>query len=105
MGDDFEVIQPLGDHLSRDEYLGEVDSGALDYLVLEPICEIEVRLYGDAAAMRYRGQVQVVLQGRNAIDQQLWPTGARCCRAGLVRLATIFNMSHCPRSSTTDRPR
>lgn len=74
MGDDFEVVQPLGDLLSRDEYLGDVGSGALDYLVFEPISEIEVRLYGDAAAMRYRGHVQVVVQGLGEIDQDLWHT-------------------------------
>jgi hypothetical protein len=56
--EDFQLINPLGDVLSRDAYLGLIASGELSYQVWEP-GHIEVRLYGDdAAVLRYGSVVQ-----------------------------------------------
>ena len=43
--DDFQLITPFGDALSKEEYLGTVASGDIDYLVWKPDA-IEVRLSG-----------------------------------------------------------
>ena len=41
--DDFQLITPLGDSLTKEQYLGAIDSGIVDYLVWDPET-IEVRL-------------------------------------------------------------
>ena len=57
--DDYQLITPSGATLSRDEYLGDIASGALDYSVFEPESEIAVRFYGNAAIVRYRVRIDV----------------------------------------------
>ena len=46
--DEFQLINPLGGALSKDEYLGGISSGQIQYLQWEPEA-IAVRVYGDAA--------------------------------------------------------
>ena len=58
--DDFQLINPAGKTFSREEYLGSLSSGYLDYLQWEP-GPIDVRLVGDLAVIRYRSQLQVSL--------------------------------------------
>lgn len=57
---EFVLITPSGLRLTRDEYLNTIAAGRLKYLVWEPISEIEVRHYGDAAFIRYRSRLDVV---------------------------------------------
>jgi hypothetical protein len=74
MADDFQLVPPPGFPLTREEYLGSVKAGAIDYLVFEPVTEISVRLYGQAAAMRYRGHVRVNVAGLGQFDHEVWFT-------------------------------
>jgi hypothetical protein len=52
--EDFQLVNPGGGLLSKEQYLGGIASGTLDYQVWEPDSEIAVRLHGNAAAIRYR---------------------------------------------------
>ena len=62
--DDFQLINPAGAPLSKTEYLGQIESAFLDYRAWEA-GEITVRLYGDAAAVRYRDvRFEVDIQGK-----------------------------------------
>jgi hypothetical protein len=61
--DDFQLINPVGRVLSKEEYLGGVASGEIDYLVWEPDSEIAVRFYGEAAAVRYQANTEIVVGG------------------------------------------
>ena len=72
--DDFQVIPPPGFPLTRDEYLGAVAAGDIDYLVFEPISEIEVRLYGQAAFMRYQSRIDIVVSGLGRFTHEAWHT-------------------------------
>jgi hypothetical protein len=47
--DDFQLINPRGESCSKEQYLGGIASGKLDYILWEPESWIEVRLYGRAA--------------------------------------------------------
>ncbi len=58
--DDFELITPTGDPLTREAYLDAVATGGLDFQTYEPVTPIEVRLYGDAAVLRYKSRIVVV---------------------------------------------
>jgi hypothetical protein len=51
--EDFQLITPDGNAVSKAEYLGRIESGELDYRAWEA-GEISVRLYGDVAMIRYR---------------------------------------------------
>jgi hypothetical protein len=71
--EDFQLINPLGGALSKEEYLGGVSSGQIHYLYWEPE-SIAVRLYGDVAVIRYRSQLEIVVQGRHIPRQRYWHT-------------------------------
>ncbi len=71
--DDFQLINPLGGALSKEQYLGGIGSGQVDYLFWEPD-SIAVRLYGDAAVIRYSSQLEIVVQGRHIPRQRYWHT-------------------------------
>lgn len=71
--DDFQLINPLGGALTKEQYLGGIESGQLKYLFWEPET-ISVRVRGDVAAIRYRSQLEVVVQGRHIPRQRYWHT-------------------------------
>lgn len=70
---DFQLITPIGDALSKDEYLGAIAAGHLKYVIWEPET-IEVRLYGNAAAIRYRAQLEVIFSGHKVPLSPYWHT-------------------------------
>jgi hypothetical protein len=57
--DDYQLITPRGVALSRDEYLGLVETGELRYRTFEPATPIAVRHHGDAALLRYQARIIV----------------------------------------------
>src|SRR6266478_5248774 len=59
IADDFQLIPPPGLVLSKEEYLGAIEAGALRYSVWEAVSPIAVRLYGDVAVIRYRAHIEV----------------------------------------------
>jgi hypothetical protein len=71
--DDFQLITPFGDSLSKEEYLGAVESGDIDYVVWKPDA-IKVRLSGDMAVLRYSSHIEVVVQGRRLPPGDYWHT-------------------------------
>ena len=71
--DDFQLINPLGGALSKEEYLGGISSGQIHYLYWEPE-SIAVRVYDDAAVIRYRSELEIVVQGHHIPRQRYWHT-------------------------------
>jgi len=71
--DDFQLINPSGAALSKDQYLGQIASGELDYVLWEP-GSIEVRRYGDAAVIRYQAQAQALFGGQRTPLRRFWHT-------------------------------
>jgi hypothetical protein len=71
--DDFQLINPLGGALSKDQYLGGITSGQIHYVYWEPE-EITVRVHGAAAALRYRSELEIIVQGRHIPRQRYWHT-------------------------------
>jgi hypothetical protein len=72
--DDFQLINPAGAPLSKQDYLGGLDSGFLDYITFAPVSEIEVRIYGDAAALRYQSEIEIHLSDGFVDMGQFWHT-------------------------------
>jgi uncharacterized protein DUF4440 len=71
--DDFQLINPLGGALSKEQYLGGIGSGQIHYLYWEPD-SITVRLYGDVAVLRYQSELEIVVQGHPIPRQRYWHT-------------------------------
>ncbi|WP_425254587.1 nuclear transport factor 2 family protein [Janthinobacterium sp. NFX145] len=69
--DDFQLITPIGSMLSREEYLGAIAAGQMRYLSWEP-GEIAVRLYGDAAVLRYQAQLEINFGGLSVPRSRYW---------------------------------
>jgi hypothetical protein len=71
--EDFQLINPLGGALSKEQYLGGIGSGQIHYLYWEPE-SIAVRLYADAAVIRYRSELEIVVKGHHIPRQRYWHT-------------------------------
>jgi hypothetical protein len=71
--DDFQLITPGGRSLSKDEFLGEIASGEVDYLVWEPE-EIEVRVHANGGCLRYRATIEIITDGEKIGPDRLWHT-------------------------------
>jgi len=56
--DDYELIPPGGGRISGADYLGAIERGAFIYDIFEPVSEIRVRPYADAASLRYQARIE-----------------------------------------------
>jgi ketosteroid isomerase-like protein len=72
--EEFQLVNPRGETLTKDQYLGGIKSGQLDYLLWEPVSPIVVRLHGDAAVIRYRARLEIVVDGQRVPEAQYWHT-------------------------------
>jgi Domain of unknown function (DUF4440) len=70
---DFQLINPAGAPLSRDDFLGGVDAGVIDFLSLEPRSPIAVRLSGNSANLRYKTAFDLVVGGTH-LTHEAWTT-------------------------------
>lgn len=70
--DDFRLITPDGLMLTKEQYLGALTSGILDYLYWEPDSPIDVRFYGDEAVIRYRSQLENIVRGHHEPRRAYW---------------------------------
>ena len=57
--DDFQLITPLGEALSKDDYLEAISSGGVDYESWEVVSPIDVRVYDESAVIRYRSKLRI----------------------------------------------
>lgn len=71
--DDFELINPNGGTLSKEQYLKDIASGDLDYVEWEPQ-EIRVRFYGKSAVLRYKANLKVSVKGSAPRAVTFWHT-------------------------------
>ena len=71
--DEYELIPPGGRPLSKQAYLDELASGRVRYLAWEPE-KIDVRVRGDAACLRYRCTITIVVDGGEAESVVVWHT-------------------------------
>lgn len=85
--DDFQLITPGGDVLTKSRYLGGIASGYLNYHLWEPDSEIDVRLSGDSAMIRYRSRLHVSLDGAEGEPRQYWHTDLYELRDGSWQVA------------------
>lgn len=78
---DFQLINPLGGTLSKEQYLGGIATGVLNYLVWNPD-SIAVRMYDHAAVIRYSSHLEIVVQGQKIPLSRYWHTDIYERRSG-----------------------
>ena len=61
--EDYQLIPPGGEPVSRDEYLGMIGRREFVYDVFEPRSEIAVRAFADVVAVRYRARIEAHWNG------------------------------------------
>lgn len=66
--EDFQLINPAGSPLTKEEYLSALQSGQLDYVAWDA-GEITVKLFGNAAVIRYRDNRFDVNSGSNVVHR------------------------------------
>ena len=74
IANDFELINPLGEVLTRDDVLGGVGSGALDFLADTVTSRIKVRLHGNTAVLRYRHTIDIAVTPVGHLAHPAWTT-------------------------------
>lgn len=80
-GEDFQLITPVGAALTREEYLGMVADGSIDYACWEP-GQMEVRLLAGVALVRYRAALEVTFSGYRVPKTMYWHTDSYEFRDG-----------------------
>jgi Domain of unknown function (DUF4440) len=70
---DFQLINPAGAPLSRDDLLAGVRGGAIDFLAIRPTPPVAVRLSGDSATLRYQTTFDLVAGGTH-LTHKAWTT-------------------------------
>ena len=80
--DDFQLITPSGRVLSKQDYLGGIATGHLNYRLWEIDSGIEVRLYEGVALIRYRSQLHMSLDGGEGEQLPFWHTDSYEWRDG-----------------------
>jgi hypothetical protein len=83
--EDFQLINPLGGVLSKEQYLGGIGSGQINYRFWEPD-SITVRVYGDVAVIRYQSQLEIDVQGVHIPRRRYWHTDLYERREGQWRV-------------------
>ena len=69
--DDFQLITPNGTEVSKEQYLGQLESGILDYEIWNAE-NIKVRMYENVAVLRYNDRdFRVVINGELALSGSL----------------------------------
>jgi hypothetical protein len=79
---DFELINPLGNVLTRNDVLGGVSSGALDFLSDTVTSQIRVRRHGNTAVLRYRHTIDIAVVPIGHLTHPAWTTASYERRKG-----------------------
>ena len=85
---DFQLINPAGAAMTRDDFLGAVQAGIVDFAVDEPISPIRVRLAGSAATVRYLTRFDLVAGGTH-LAHDAWTTALYERRHGQWRAVWV----------------
>jgi hypothetical protein len=69
---DFQLVNPSGGVWSKEQYLGGIASGRIDYRRFEAMSDIEVLVDGVLAVLRYRSAIEIAVEGQEAGLLECW---------------------------------
>jgi hypothetical protein len=70
----FQLVNPSGGVWSKEQYLGGIAAGSIDYRRFEAISDIEVMVDGNLAVLRYRSAIEIKVQHQEAGTLHCWHT-------------------------------
>ena len=71
---DFQLITPFGAVRSKEDYLGGITSGEINYQVWEFDSPVAVRLHNNVALIRYRSRLNIIVGGQEVGLRRYWHT-------------------------------
>jgi Domain of unknown function (DUF4440) len=69
---DFALGNPSGEVWSKDQYLGGIASGHINYRRFEAVSKIDVMVDGDLAVLRYRSAIDIAVHGQEPGPLECW---------------------------------
>ena len=69
---DFQLVHPSGGVWSKEQYLGGIASGSIDYRRFEATSNIEVMVDDALAVLRYRSAIDIAVEGQVAGPLECW---------------------------------
>lgn len=70
--EDFRLVTPTGDTMTRAALLAALEVGDLDFLALDPVSDLEVRIDGDLAVVTYRADMHLFVDGMGELRHDSW---------------------------------
>ncbi|MEV6285122.1 nuclear transport factor 2 family protein [Kribbella sp. NPDC051770] len=70
--EDFRIVTPSGLGWSKEEYLGGIASGFIDYRRFEAVSEIEVMIDGGLGVVKYRSAIEISVDGNPVAELSAW---------------------------------
>ena len=71
---DFQLVNPSGRIYTKEQYLGGIASGQLDYTIFRPDSEIQVRVHDNTAVIRYKSILEITVSGQYYPPTSFWHT-------------------------------
>ncbi|MGH3481353.1 MAG: nuclear transport factor 2 family protein [Nocardioidaceae bacterium] len=69
---DFELVHPSGGVWTKEQYLGGIASGDINYRRFEAVSAIDVMVERDLAVLRYRSLIDIAVQGQDPGVLECW---------------------------------
>ena len=69
---DVQLVHPGGGVWSKEQYLGGIASGRIEYRRFDAMSEIEVMVDGALAVLRYRSAIDIAVRGQEAGPVECW---------------------------------
>lgn len=69
---DFELVHPSGGVWSKEQYLGGIASGDINYLRFDAVSPIDVMVDGNMAVLRYQSAMEIAVEGQEASQLECW---------------------------------
>ena len=69
---DFQLVNPAGQELNRDDYLNGIAQGFIDYKRWDIDGRIQAYVFGEVAILRYRSVLELAVQGEAQPEQRFW---------------------------------
>jgi hypothetical protein len=69
---DFQIVTPGGGVWNKEQYLGGIADGSINYRKFEAVSEIDVLMDGNVAVVRYRSAIDIAVEGQEPGPLQCW---------------------------------
>jgi hypothetical protein len=75
---DFELVHPSSGVWSKEQYLGGIASGDINYRRFDAMSNIDVMVDGNLAVLRYRSLIDIAVRGQEAGLLECWHLDCYC---------------------------